>query len=93
MKKSIFLLLISAFFIGCSDDSTTPEPTGNNTSSDGVVGVWNFVSMEQDNGVIKINGNVFSTFTAKSSNEQGTFEFKADGTTTSSVAYPILQLL
>lgn len=88
MKKTILLLLVSAFFIGCSDDGTTPEPTNNNnTSSTGIVGVWNFESIEQDNGLLQINGTTVSTFTAKSSNEQGTFEFKSDGTATNTIAY------
>jgi len=78
MKKYTFILIALAFLSSCKEEDVTLG--GGGTTVVGVEGVWNFESMEQQNGVITLAGIEMATYTSTSSNEQGTFEYKADGT-------------
>jgi hypothetical protein len=86
MKKTVLILVSLAFLVGCSDDTPPTTPSGG-TISGALVGVWNFTSINQENGKIKLDGVDFATYTSTSSNETGTFEFKSDGSVTNTISY------
>lgn len=89
MKKVIWILGLVVLFSACKDDTPVDNTNNNsnNTASGDLVGTWNLVSIDQRNGEITANGVLVSTYSSESSNEQGTFEFKSDGTVTNTVAY------
>jgi hypothetical protein len=87
MKYSILVFGMMFLAMSCSDDTVTPAGEDPKTAETTVVGVWNLASVEQQNGKIKLAGQLVSTFTSTSSNEVGTFEFKANGDLTNTVAY------
>ncbi len=91
MKKYTFILIALAFWSSCKEEDVIPG--GGGIAVVGVEGVWNFESMEQQNGVITLAGIEMATYTSKSSNEQGTFEYKADGTLTSAIGYVNTQIV
>ena len=83
MKNLFFLALIALTLASCKD-TDQPDPTNNSSN---IEGVWNFAKLEQTNGQILMDGVPVGSFTAISSNEQGTMEFKSDGTANTSVGY------
>jgi hypothetical protein len=85
MKNLIYLAIIPLFLASCSEEPTTPVDGNNSTIT--IEGVWNFDKVEQLNGTMTILGTEVGTFSAESSNETGTFDFKSDGTLTSTVSY------
>lgn len=80
MKKVIFysLALFTLVLAGCKDDSTeTPAPS--NESPDNVEGNWQYQSVEQKDGVIKLNGFEIATFYTQSKDVDGNLFLKASG--------------
>jgi hypothetical protein len=75
-------------FASCTEETTTPSTSGGSSStSGGVVGVWNFAGLTQENGRVTWDGEVVSTYTSTSSNENGTSDFRSDGTYISKIGY------
>jgi hypothetical protein len=90
MKKIITLLCIVACFAACTDESTTPNSSNNSsTTSDGVIGVWNLADLIEEDGKVTENGELMSTYSSTSSNQNGTVEFKSDGTSISKIGYDL----
>jgi prenyltransferase beta subunit len=85
MNKYILTLITVSLiaFQSCKEAETT-EPDNEKVS---IEGVWNFDGMDMKNGVISIDNTPFATFNSTSSNEQGTFDFGANGKVTSNIAY------
>jgi hypothetical protein len=87
MKKILFISVAFLIFSSCKDDTT---PTVNNKTGQTNIlleGIWNLADVKQQNGKMSTDGQSIATFTAQSSNETGTVEFKSDGTFKSSVGY------
>ncbi len=87
MKKLLFVAFIAFSLASCKEATTTPDGSNDGNNAVTIEGVWNFDKIEQINGTMKLNGAALGTFSASSSNESGTAEFKSDGTMTSTVAY------
>jgi heat shock protein HslJ len=85
MKKVLLVLTAFAFLTGCSDETPTPTTT-TGTTTGSIEGIWNFTNIDQENGKVTWDGVEVATYTATSSDEVGTFEFKSDGTVTNTVA-------
>lgn len=77
MKKILFILTAAITLAACSDEPTTPSKSSTSAS---IVGSWNFSSQIQNNGQILKDGTLETTFSAVTSEENGTAQFTAEGT-------------
>ena len=88
MKKIITLLYLVSFFAACTDESPTPNNSNNSSgTSVGITGVWNLVDLIEEDGQITRNGELASTYSTTTSNQNGTTEFRTDGTYISKIGY------
>lgn len=85
MKKLLITLAAFTLLAACKEVEETP--VDNTPQKSAVEGQWNFVSLNQSNGSIKIGGFEVSTYSSVSSEEQGTFTFNSDSTLSSSISY------
>ena len=86
--KNIVIAASLLFFIGfqsCKEAETTNP--NQDPANDGIVGVWNFVRADQDNGVITTDGIQYATYYSRSSDPQGTYKMFEDGTFESNTGY------
>jgi hypothetical protein len=87
MKKILFISVAFLIFSSCKDDTT---PTVNNKTGQTnslLEGIWKLADVKQQEGKMSSEGVPVATFTAQSSDETGTVEFKSDGTFKSEFGY------
>ena len=84
MRAILLWISLGLCIVACKDDS---EPDSSGSANAPLVGTWNFTKQVQDSGEIHINGALVSSFTSESSDEQGTYVFRANGRVTSSIGY------
>lgn len=78
MKKALIFIFAVLLFVGCKDDSSdSPAPATG--SPDNVEGNWQYQSVEQKNGVIKLNGFAIASFYTESKDVEGNLFLKASG--------------
>lgn len=86
MNKIVAVLAAVVLLAACSDDSTTPSTKAIDEKAT-VEGVWNFVKQLQTDGKTVVNGEVVSTFTAETGEENGTLQFNSEGKYGSNFGY------
>lgn len=70
----------------CNDDITTPNNKVIDENAT-VEGVWNFVKQTQTDGKTFVDGELVSTFTAETGEENGTLQFNSEGKYGSNFGY------
>ncbi len=86
MKKIVLVLAAFVILAACNDDITTPNNKVIDENAT-VEGVWNFVKQTQTDGKTFVDGELVSTFTAETGEENGTLQFNSEGKYGSNFGY------